>query len=907
MIRQVRLGGISRTPSDRTSGDGGCAESLNMYVDRDEIAPMIPPEDITETEGLAGMPGPAVYIHDGRYIVNVGSKLVYGPPANNTWPDVYTFRDSEVLVDVRSIGNTLLILTDKRMEYVLWKDGAYKDLGDEIPSPDIGIVQEDVAGPDVSGYEYEVDTDEMVAHFGYLRKLCGYPNAGETTIRRDDMVSWPEEETAYLKAQLEKVRSVNERRFLNRLEEQYLLRPVFIRYAARLYDGSYTKHSAPILIDPHRFTESGLTDMLSFRFMQSQLDGKVYFDFGFFDPDDHRRKSPAGFRITFEVKNAANYDNWKDIVTGVDIFASETIDRIHTDVRTVHGYLKDSDLHSLDYNSNYWDIGDFLGSDAYLQPNKSFVHLYFGPTPKELLKEVSSHSVFYRIKEIPTEDYIAAQEPIAIEDYRIFRNDTLVVQPTLPDDRGSHKAVLPSSIRTYNNRLIASGISVRYMSGYPELPSSKDEATDYDWILRYHIRASDSDKSDAADPNSDIVIVSRLYADRPGPWLFYPDPGCYSVDVIRKDGDNHYISSHTMYEDTYLNGACCFLGWGGGMNPVTPYIYRDTDSLLREKRNTLMYSAAFNPFTFASEQMFPGNVTDIALITKALSEGQFGYSDLYVFTDAGIWTMTTAADGSFSSTKPVTTDVALPGTVCQLDQAIVYTTKRAVMLMTGSEVSSISGKMNGKHYALEPEAAGRLEGTDWEGYVSLMQDGTSFMDFMKDAVTVYDYTNKRLVFMSGSKQYAYVFMLEAGTWHKMPLPDGMSFEGTVNSYPDAYVSMSLTEDNAVSHRLVNLSAAPDATDERKYRCIAVTRPLSLGEYDVRKTLLSMRVRGVFGEGSVSYILLGSMDGQTFSVLDSLRGGSFRWFRIALLCELSPAERVSWIDADFGLRLNNRLR
>ena len=50
MIKQLQLRGISRTPSDRASADGGCAESLNVHLDQGETAPTMPP-DMTEKAG----------------------------------------------------------------------------------------------------------------------------------------------------------------------------------------------------------------------------------------------------------------------------------------------------------------------------------------------------------------------------------------------------------------------------------------------------------------------------------------------------------------------------------------------------------------------------------------------------------------------------------------------------------------------------------------------------------------------------------------------------------------------------------------------------------------------------------------------------------------------------------------
>ena len=51
-ISRIQLRGISRTPSDRLTTDGGCAESLNVSLDNTELAPAFVPDDVTGKLGL---------------------------------------------------------------------------------------------------------------------------------------------------------------------------------------------------------------------------------------------------------------------------------------------------------------------------------------------------------------------------------------------------------------------------------------------------------------------------------------------------------------------------------------------------------------------------------------------------------------------------------------------------------------------------------------------------------------------------------------------------------------------------------------------------------------------------------------------------------------------------------------
>ena len=89
--------------------------------------------------------------------------------------------------------------------------------------------------------------------------------------------------------------------------------------------------------------------------------------------------------------------------------------------------------------------------------------------------------------------------------------------------------------------------------------------------------------------------------------------------------------------------------------------------------------------------------------------------------------------------------------------------------------------------------------------------------------------------------------------------------------------------------------------------LLVTRPFDLGEPDVRKAIKSLRIRGYFNHKDVKYMLLGSMNGIVWRKLLSLRGGSYKSFRLVILANLAPGERISWVDVDYEGRFGDKLR
>ena len=109
-------------------------------------------------------------------------------------------------------------------------------------------------------------------------------------------------------------------------------------------------------------------------------------------------------------------------------------------------------------------------------------------------------------------------------------------------------------------------------------------------------------------------------------------------------------------------------------------------------------------------------------------------------------------------------------------------------------------------------------------------------------------------------------------------------------------------------RIYDLSTLLDAQESMTpTRGIIATRPFDLGEPDILKTITDIRVRGQFPKGAVKFILLGSNDGVNFYTLSTLRGKSWKLFRMILLADLAPTDRISWVDVQYETKFTNRLR
>jgi hypothetical protein len=111
-----------------------------------------------------------------------------------------------------------------------------------------------------------------------------------------------------------------------------------------------------------------------------------------------------------------------------------------------------------------------------------------------------------------------------------------------------------------------------------------------------------------------------------------------------------------------------------------------------------------------------------------------------------------------------------------------------------------------------------------------------------------------------------------------------------------------------STKVLDFSTALDAAvDKTPTKGVIVTRALNFDEPDVFKTITDIRVRGQYTKGAIKFILLGSNDGVTYHTLTSLRGKAWKLFRIIILADLQPTDRISWIDVQYETKFTNRLR
>ena len=923
-IKRIQLRGISRRPSDRMNADGGCAESLNVHLEEGELAPTQAPQNLTTSYCDTGdEPDKFIFIHKwGSYEHMIGIdgqavKYMYtGGPST-----ILTLGTGETLSDIKSVGNTLIVASSAKMYYALWTGTAYKYLGNQIPIPNVSFrIGNMTKGRTEPNVEWDTETEGTIPSSDY--PVWGYytnwelpvpsslPHAsvGDTknygSIANRYVFDTKDEEGQAWNAFLRSVWEYIDLVISENEQSGKAIFPIFVRYAVRLYDGTVYAQSVPVLIGG---------DVTKF------IDIKVRFREWYTNNSDDTPKLVLA-DILYDIAEAYSlylnrvsagtiFDDWKDIVTGVDIFISPQMTPRLRNAAKFRSYFFTEyvDNETRDANDNP------MMERIYHFDNFSVDPYYMEDKAEEL---VMMNQTTYLVKSYTVDEFKALSGEVMLYDLNLSA-DWLMTQEALKETPGSMHMTLAKDLFTYNKRLMLGRASQELSHGYAFFPSSswKNAAYAGDYLFVYHIRGEngecvvrsrdkDGDEEISSRTSQALVVGSSTTRyESPVAWFAYPDSRCYLVDIFFTRASITLKVSIPMKPSAELDIAYAFVGFG-----VRPTFSSTSDTPATEKatynyENSLVISKFENPFVFDTTDIvsFDGKVINMAAITHPLSQGQVGQFALYVFTDEGIVSPAIRDDGGFGAISVVSRDVLLSKTaLVAIEQGIFFVTKKGVMFLQGMTITDISKNMVGRQYVLDTALNDKIPSA-CSGFVA---DSTPFMSFMASCHIAFDYTGKRLIFFNATKAYQYVYMFETETWHKMATASGAVV--VLNSYPECLVSIG--DDLYKFDTVIDNAAYLTDTDNTKIRsCVIITRSFDLEEPDVRKAIRSIRIRGRFNRNDVQYLLLGSFDGMHWKLLPSLRGGSYKMFRLFIRASLAPTERISWVDVDYESRYATKLR
>lgn len=502
---------------------------------------------------------------------------------------------------------------------------------------------------------------------------------------------------------------------------------IFVRYALKMFDGSYIKHSSifPVYYDstspsPYiqnygRDTNNG-GDPIQFKDADSNnIDNP-------FDVDDKisskhsitlaasllRFSVPSDISGSDNATLISNLKKFKDYIVSLDIFVSDT--------------------------DEIWDIDnipialEFQGTasyDPYITDNSFSLNI---PNNSDDFEKLNN---FYLFKSIPIDNLQIGEDDslgfIKFEgiDYNysvgdksneLFRysgdKSRFTSRKVLPINDYAHTAV-GNKVLTYNSRLFLGNVVERLFNGYPSLllcerGSAYTGSYSYQVHVFVYIETEEGEK--IVQGNSYFNWFDNNYKFYLAPFLTYPDIRAKKIAIYCGTTGSYYGYEFKTKVHPYLNLAYAFTGTDNNAHystwrEINPYtttalttLPTTTTSLFND-RNRLMVSRINNPFVFPAEDTNNVGKNDIVgLLTNAkqLSEGQFGLHPVIILTRGGVWSIQIGTGSIFTKNiVPLSSDECTGEAICFYSRTlnsdvIVYLSRTGVKFLQGTQVIDIT-------------------------------------------------------------------------------------------------------------------------------------------------------------------------------------------------------------------------
>lgn len=315
MIKEIQYQGYATASSDYECSDGQLALSLNLISEDGQLKPILPPKeamDIPENSVL-------MYVHETAYYKHtiyketeiengVSSYRIYAKNENgnklNISPNLNPYKELNPY-KITAIGNILILLSEDSTDYYLFKDDKYNYLGNKLPEINLSF--------SLKGFPllYSLyDKDKKLIGLTLDENMFKDENFGydKTTLNEGNK----KKITEYVMAAVNKF--IQEQT----IEKERFLFPFFVRYAYRLYDGSTTMASAPILITPTTMGQPLV-------FLHSYTYGNKKAEFNIF---------MTTAELQYQYLQSDDFSKWEDIIKSIDVYISKPI----------YGYKQDGDI-----------------------------------------------------------------------------------------------------------------------------------------------------------------------------------------------------------------------------------------------------------------------------------------------------------------------------------------------------------------------------------------------------------------------------------------------------------------------------------------------------------------------------------------------------------------------------------
>ena len=912
----VQYNGITQASSDLDCPDGDLSVCHNIVKDNGSMRPIWVPEAEFTMRGGDRL----LYVHSGtgfkNYIYEDGSvegllrafRIEEGVKAEIG--TVYNI-GTDILKNIQSLGNTLMVFTENAIYYSLWKEGAYEQLGSELPEVPLSF------GLLAYPAKYSAQTNDDGDENGTFKITFNGIAEGDLYKEFSD-----DNKRTISEQVLAKVNTFIQE---NSRDKGMFMYPFFVRYALRLYDGTLTKHSAPVLMIPSTKANPIV--------LWNHAKGKENYTEA--ELDIFGVPCKLDYLAAVSSSEYSEIQKWSDIIKSVDIFISE---QIYT--YDQNGYctsFNDSENFETFFIGKYADNTDMGGiSDSFTSSDWSNASRYYqkwiyrsiysmhngGEYPSTTLslpevsetqvnEKIRSCSLFYYLKSISIDSLSRFdREPIEVEEGYL---DNIALKERMTDDYLSHDRIYSDYSYVYNQRLNIANVKRELFGGFNPVSMCcySNGAMNYsadtgftDLTETYLMNAKCF--TTVSEDMKDIVVASGTGVGTTmgfGYYLFYPNANATDMTVFdAKSYAGWGTYPVKLEEHSGLNGSFYFSNFEQLSRNTG--ITSESSGKTVEEKNKIYTSEVGNPFSFplgGINTVGVGEILGICSTTRALSQGQFGQFPLLVFSTDGIWAMEVSETGFYSVKQPVSRDVCSnPGSITQIDGAVVFVTGKGLMVIDGSNVELLSAELNGPDFTTT-SVSGFSTVLEKEGLAGI-SGITDAVGFFQTCRIAYDYANQRLVLFNPEKAYAYLFSINARAWATMD----SGFTNAVTDYPDCYLQQGTD--------VMSISTPADYNASGEKKVMMVSRPMKLGD-DGLKTVNTVINRGTMRKTGGGVVVFASHDGLTYvpvgsatgSRVSRMQGSPYKYFRILTVRGMKMNESLSFTSLYITRKWRNKPR
>lgn len=696
------------------------------------------------------------------------------------------------------------------------------------------------------------------------------------------------------------------------------MHPVFLRYALKLYDGSYIKTSAIIPLFP----------------FDEEYCPRLFSDSGYYSGETPNKVGT--FFESYFVSMFCDYlpdglDDWDGIIESLDFFITPYLYGIDTDSLDSYVYRYSSSQIRIYPKLRYLKAEDNI---------KSIDNFY-------LVKSIPIAKVRDWYKKGNISDF-ASETGLLIGEEESLINFTS--NTSLKEHSLANSEMQVNGISSYNSRLLAADVKRMFAVGDY---LNDEQVTFYSaTITRKELESGGSARAEDAanevitkDTETDLSKLKlKKYESEEGKEGYFSykkvrSTGFYMIEFKNSSGEYKYLkvqenfdclqkfvsypdinATKIIWQDAddfdykyFKLSPHDFLNIAYSYNPTVLVwdksetdIPQVTEGNYIHTANIVKCSDANNPFVFKDgNSAVCGGGKILALATNSLpvSTGQFGAYPIFAFCTDGVFAISVSDTGTLQSVTPYSPDIITDSkSVANMGRAIVFISKNGVLTFGGQEDGLLLPADKTADYKWDSIPNGE-QSTFIKNHFPDMPEMTDLYTYLVSGAKVaYDYVHSRLIVFNPKYTYSYIYNERDKAWAIIT----RSFARCLNAYDKC-----LLVDN--DGKIWDYS-----TDNNieKVSGLLMSRPIKLDAPDALKTLRTIIQRGIFSKGQVTQAVYASRDGQNWVPLASsawhylrnVSGTGYKYFRVVVfLNDFTKDNTLSGMSVEYEPRLTNRMR